>query len=160
MMGYFGQEELTREAIDADGWFHTGDLGRIDSDGFLFVTGRLKSLIVLPSGKKVQPEEVEAVLAASPHAKEVCVLGRAALAGEEVLAVAVPSDSLRREVGEDSGRIRAALDEDFAERLKGLAPFKRPARIEVVDRDLPKTTTGKVRRSEVLRILDAEKSPR
>src|SRR6185436_9135498 len=100
----------------------------------------------LPTGKKVQPEEVEAVLAASPLAKEVCVVG----SEEGVLAVAVPLQ------GQDADAIEA----DFAERARALAPFKRPARVVVLAHELPKTTTGKVRRAEVVRILGARKDPR
>jgi len=145
MIGYRGDEPAIDPPIDADGWFRTGDLGHLDADGFLFVTGRKKSLIVLPTGKKVQPEEVESVLAESPLAKEVCVVG----ADDGVVAVAVPAD--RRAARETA---RAAIEDDFAERVRVLAPFKRPSRIVVVEDDLPKTTTGKVRRAEVLRILD------
>jgi long-chain acyl-CoA synthetase len=160
MLGYHGQEDLTREAIDRDGWFHTGDLGHIDGEGFLHVTGRLKSLIVLPTGKKVQPEEVEAVLSASPCVKEVCVLGRTAGSGEEVQAVAVPSDALRARVGTEVAPLQEAIEADFAERCRVLAPFKRPVRIHVLARELPRTTTGKVRRRDVVRILDASGDPR
>lgn len=160
MLGYYGQDELTREVLDPDGWFHTGDLGCVDGDGFLHVTGRLKSLIVLPTGKKVQPEEVEAVLAASPCVKEVCVLGRVAGAGEEVQAVAVPSDALLQRVGPDPEKLHAAIETDFAERCKVLAAFKRPVRIHVLARELPRTTTGKVRRRDVVRILDDSGDPR
>ena len=142
MLGYKGDER----AIDDDGWFGTGDLGHLDADGFLFVTGRKKSLIVLPTGKKVQPEEVEAVLAASPLAKEVCVVG----SEEGVVAVAVPV----------RGKDAAAIEAEFAERVRVLAPFKRPARIVVLETELPKTTTGKVRRAEVLRILRERGQPR
>jgi len=119
-------------------------------------------LIVLPTGKKVQPEEVEAVLAASPHAKEICVLGRVAAkgsaakgsGGEEVEAVAVPSDTLRKAANDDLATMRAAIEADFAQRLQSIASFKRPARIHVLLQDLPKTTTGKVRRRDLVRILD------
>ncbi len=142
MLGYKGRES----PIDAEGWFHTGDLGHVDVDGFLFVTGRKKSLIVLPTGKKVQPEEVESVLATSPLAKEVCVV----CSEDAVVAVAVPAP------GKDAG----AIEEDFAERMRVLAPFKRPSRVVVLDTELPKTTTGKVRRADVLRILDDRGGPR
>ena len=160
MLGYHGQDDFTREAIDRDGWFHTGDLGHLDADGFLHVTGRLKSLIVLPSGKKVQPEEVEAVLAASPNVKELCVLGRLGEIGEEVHVAVIPSDALVRRVGADPEKVREAIEEDFAERARVLAAFKRPARIHVLARELPRTTTGKVRRRDVVRMLDAPEDPR
>ena len=62
MKGYHNQPELTAQAIDEDGWFHTGDKARIDDQGRVYITGRLKNMIVLSGGKKVFPEEVESVL--------------------------------------------------------------------------------------------------
>ena len=72
MRGYFGNDELTASVIDADGWLHTGDIGHLDRDGFLFISGRKKNVIVLGSGKKVQPEELEAVLFEHPDIEEGC----------------------------------------------------------------------------------------
>lgn len=62
MKGYHNQPELTREAVDEDGWFHTGDIAKIDESGRVYITGRIKNMIVLSGGKKVFPEEVESVL--------------------------------------------------------------------------------------------------
>ncbi|MDD4879889.1 MAG: AMP-binding protein, partial [Candidatus Omnitrophica bacterium] len=95
MKGYYKNTEKTAEII-RDGWLHTGDLGRIDRDGFLYITGRIKNMIVLGGGKKVFPEEVEEIMSASPYIKEICVLGKKAEKGlkagtEEVFAVIVPN---------------------------------------------------------------------
>ena len=95
--GYYKLDDLTAQAIDSDGWLHTGDLGSFDSAGYLTINGRKKNLIVLGSGKKVQPEEVEQPLEASLLFKEVCVLGLTSLdelrqGQEEVGCVVVPSD--------------------------------------------------------------------
>src|SRR6185436_7693849 len=75
MLGYLGDE--CAPLSTGDGWLATGDLGYVDADGFVFVTGRRKELIVLASGCKVRPEHVERVLGSSPLVREVCVLGRA-----------------------------------------------------------------------------------
>ncbi len=75
MKGYHNQEELTKTVIDEDGWLHSGDIAKIDKDGHIFITGRIKNMIVLSGGKKVFPEEVEAVLEKSEYLSEVCVLG-------------------------------------------------------------------------------------
>ena len=99
MKGYHRLPELTSAAIDADCWFRTGDLGHLDREGYLHVTGRVDNLIVLGNGKKVSPEEVEQRLQAEPEFKEVAVLGHVASQGplrgtREVCAVVVPSETL------------------------------------------------------------------
>ena len=154
MVGYWDDEAATREAVDADGWLHTGDLGRLDDDGYLFVTGRSKSLIVLDSGKKVQPEEVETALARSELFAEVCVLGWRGTsasgngrAGEQVCAVVVPAAGVP--MSEE-----AAVDE--VRRLTaGLSGFKRPTVVRVHEGELPKTAKRSLRRAEVAKLLDA-----
>lgn len=75
MIGYYENEELTREVIDADGWFHTGDLGYMDKDGYIFLTGRKKDMIVLKNGKKAFPEEIEILIDAIPGVAESFVYG-------------------------------------------------------------------------------------
>jgi long-chain acyl-CoA synthetase len=175
MRGYFGRDDLTYEALDEAGWLHTGDLGRLDSDGYLYITGRIKDLIVLGGGKKVLPEEVEAGLA-SPLFAEVCVLGRRAAEGvaagsEEVWAVVVPSTSLAaqgasleagwcRDLGPGAkaspSALQAAAEREVELRGRDLAPFKRPARVIVHRDELPRTSTRKVRRSLVHDWLDEQ----
>lgn len=145
MLGYWEDEAATREAVDAGGWLHTGDLGRLDDDGYLYVTGRSKSIIVLESGKKVQPEEVEAVLSGGERFAEVCVVGwRAAGAGEQVTAVVVPDEPMTEE--EAAAEVR---------RLSvALSGFKRPTIVRVHEGELPKTVKRSMRRAEVVRWLE------
>ena len=151
MHGYRGSPDLTAEAIDSDGWLHTGDLGRVDADGFLFITGRAKSLIVLVTGKKVQPEEVEACLTKSPLVGEICVIGITPSEGpsrhrEQVCAVVVPA----RECSE------AEVVLDIQRRARSLATHKRPSTIVVRDASLPRTSTAKVRRNVVAHWVDEQ----
>jgi len=75
MKGYFNREEETREAIDADGWLHTGDFASIDSEGYITITDRKKEIIVLSGGKNVSPANLETRLAADPHIAQACVVG-------------------------------------------------------------------------------------
>ncbi len=144
MQGYFRRPDLTAAAIQ-DGWLHTGDLGRLDGDGFLYVTGRQKNLIVLGSGKKVQPEEVEAALARGTGWREVCVVGVCARTGllagmEEVCAVVATS-----EAPGDAG----AIEEEVAQLAASLAPHKRPRRTLVYPGSLPRTAAQKLRRAHI-----------
>lgn len=161
MKGYFGREDLTREVIDKEGWLHTGDLGRTDREGFLYITGRAKNLIVLGGGKKVSPEEVEEVLSRGPAVKEVCVVGRRSKRGvlegtEEVWAVVVPEDSLAQQLRESPGALEEEVREEIRRLSLDLAPYKRPARVVLRPEELPRTATRKVRRPLLHQWLDSQ----
>jgi long-chain acyl-CoA synthetase len=154
MRGYFGNSELTASLIDADGWLHTGDVGYLDVDGFLYVSGRKKNIIVLGSGKKVQPEELEAVLFDHPDVREGCVIGVPATRGilkgsEEVCAIVVASDGAIHRCAERVEDLELTLRRVIEQRAVSLAPFKRPTRIIVCSDPLPRTATRKVRRPQV-----------
>jgi long-chain acyl-CoA synthetase len=98
MQGYFNRPAATAEAIK-DGWFHTGDLGRIDNHGRITITGRKKDVIVLASGKNIYPDEIEANYRKSPFIKEICVMGLADSGrptSERLYAVVVPDMELLR----------------------------------------------------------------
>jgi long-chain acyl-CoA synthetase len=160
MKGYFKRDDLTNEVIDKDNWFHTGDLGKIDKDGYLYITGRIKNLIVLGGGKKVHPEEVEDILSTTNHAKEICVLGIIAKTGskegtEEVCAVVVPSDSFKDQYT-DQREMEKILTAELNNLSEKLASYKRPTKIIFMDDDLPKTATRKVKRNELLKIINSK----
>jgi len=131
MKGYYMMPERTAEAIDADGWFHTGDAGRIDDDGYVWITGRKSRTIVLSSGKKVAPEELEEKLLALPGVLEAMVSGE----GEtrEIKAeiyASVPEESVCRAV---------AL-------LNGTLPvYQRIKRTVVRPEPFPRTASGKIK---------------
>lgn len=151
MQGYYGREDLTKEVIDKDGWFHTGDLGKIDKDGFLFITGRIKNLIVLGGGKKIHPEEVETALSNTPLIKEICVLSKVQKDGlkegtEEVCAVIVPSDDLKKKMNSQVTEIEKEIKKETDRLNENLAHYKRPSRIYIHLEDLPKTATRKIKR--------------
>jgi long-chain acyl-CoA synthetase len=154
MRGYANQPEKTAEVLK-DGWFHTGDIGYLDEDGFLYLTGRIKNMIVLGAGKKVFPEEVEEVLSQSPLIKELCVLGRKAAAGlkagtEEVVAVVVPNlDALPDADRTDHARLRATIAAEINRLSVSLADYKRITDFMLWNEELPKTSTKKVLRPQV-----------
>ena len=161
MLGYWDDDEATAEVIDAHGWLHTGDLGHLDKDGYLFVTGRVKSLIVLDSGKKVQPEEVEAALARSERFTEVCVVGWRA-AGSEAAAGGAPTSRTGEQVCAvvvASGPMSGEEAEDEVHRLTtALSGFKRPTVVRLHEGELPKTPKRGLRRAEITKLLDAVES--
>jgi long-chain acyl-CoA synthetase len=140
MQGYWRNPTATEKAFDG-GWFKTGDLGKIDRDGYLHITGRLKDVIVTAAGKNVYPDEIEAVLREIHGIKDLCVLAMPARSGmgEEVTAVIVPEEGASHE------KISSAIDRVCRE----LASHQRVARVEFQNDDLPKTSTLKVQRNKV-----------
>ena len=98
MKGYYRDDRATKAAI-VDGWYHSGDLGRLSPDGSLFITGRSKDVIILANGKNVYPEELEAHYGQSPWIKEMCVMGLTEPEGERLHAVVVPDMEKFRERG-------------------------------------------------------------
>lgn len=136
MRGYLGDPEASAAAF-SDGWLRTGDLARIDPEGFIRITGRIKELIVTSSGKKTSPDEVQALYAELPGVAELAVLGMPARTGhgEEVHAAAVLAP------GATAAAVQAAIEE----RSAGVPAHQRIQRLHVVD-SIPRTTTLKVRR--------------
>lgn len=152
MRGYYKRPDLTREVVDSEGWLHTGDRGYLDEDGFLYITGRIKNLIVLGSGKNVQPEEVESRLESEAF-DEVCVLGVAVGSGmregcEEVCAVVVPTEEMKLR---HNGELSDVARNHVMEMSRALADYKRPTQVFVSPTPLPKTATQKVKRRDVAR---------
>lgn len=157
MKGYYNQPEMTAEVLEPDGWLHTGDVGRIDKDGHIYITGRIKNMIVLSGGKKVFPEEVETVLEKSDYFSEVCVLGAPRAGGakdgtEDIVAVIVPKEDLVRRIN-DEKELNRIVREEVKYLSNQLASYKRPINIIVSTEELPKTTTRKVKRKEVKELV-------
>lgn len=157
MKGYHNQPELTAETIDPDGWLHTGDIGHIDKDGHLHITGRIKNMIVLSGGKKVFPEEVESVLEKSENFAEVCVLGSSRSIGtkegtEEIVAVIVPKEQYMENKSDEE--LNKLVRDEVKHLSEQLAPYKRPINIVVNRERLPKTTTLKIKRRDVKSMLN------
>lgn len=155
MKGYYNKPEMTAEVIDNEGWFHTGDIGEFDKDGYLYITGRIKNMIVLGGGKKIFPEEVEAVLEKSPMVKELCVMSVKIQGGskdgtEEVCSIIVPSDDLAKKYKDDIAGLEKEISAEVNRLAKaGLASYKCPTVIAVSLEELPKTATRKVKRKDV-----------
>lgn len=144
--GYYENEQATRDAFTANGWFRTGDLGEIDPDGWLVIKGREKELIVTGSGVNVYPDELEAVLNRTAGVKESCVIGVEKGAGEEVHAVLLLDGS------------GAAPEEIIAQANKGLDALQQITGFTVWNEpEFPKTTTLKIKKFAVKE--EIEKGP-
>ena len=131
MLGYYKDPEATAEVIDADGWFHTGDLARMDEEGFYYITGRKKNLIILASGENVSPEELEKKLALCPAITECIVKEKS----QKICAVIYCPDDKQEEV-------RAFVTEVN----RSLPLYKRISAVEFTTEPLPRNALGKLLR--------------
>jgi long-chain acyl-CoA synthetase len=151
MQGYYNRPEQNAVTI-RDGWLHTGDLGFIDSDGRLHITGRSKEVIVLANGKNIYPEEIEAHYQRCPFIAELCVAG----IDERLHALIRPDTDAMRAKG--LVNIRDLLRFEIESLSMGLPPHKRILGYDITLEPLPRTTTRKMKRNAVERLL-REKAP-
>ncbi|MBN1128083.1 MAG: AMP-binding protein, partial [Chitinispirillaceae bacterium] len=154
-LGYYKNDALTNEVFDGDGWFHTGDLGRLDADGFLYIMGRKKDVIVLDTGKNVYPEELEDSYSLSPCIEEIGVFGVMKEGAEIVAAVIVPSKDIRRRC-----TVRQAGDllrQELVRIGRSLPVHRRITDFVVVYQPLPRTTSRKLKKPELLKIYQSIK---
>jgi long-chain acyl-CoA synthetase len=150
MAGYYHQPELTAEAI-WEGWFHSGDIGYLDRDGYLFLLGREKEIIVLRSGKNISPQELEEYYGKSPFIREMCVLTKSeekfGQPVESLYAVVVPDlDFFRKK---NIGDIRSTIRWELENLGKGLPAYKHILGFSLVKEDLSRTALRKIKRYEV-----------
>lgn len=154
--GYYRNPEATRSAFTDDGWFRSGDLGRLDSAGHLYIVGRAKDVIVLPSGKNVHPEDVESHYLRSPLVEELAVIGvpdRLSKAGaEKLVAVVVPNFEYLRhaKIANSREAIRHGLDNLG----RGLPEYQRVHDYIIRTDPLPRTATRKIKRFELMTLLE------
>ena len=148
MLGYYKDEEETAKVLSKDGWLHTGDYGYIDRDGYVYITGRKKNVIVTKNGKNVFPEEVEYYLMKSPFIQEVVVRGEDD--GDKDLAVTAEiycDPQALQEAGSPEGEALRALIKKEVDACNEMMPlYKRVKRFELRDREFEKTTTQKIKR--------------
>nr|HEX4312751.1 AMP-binding protein [Kofleriaceae bacterium] len=149
MAGYFENAEATAQTLDG-GWLHTGDLGRLDADGNLFIVGRKKEMILGPGGENVYPDELEELYRDSKYVKELSIVGLPIDGGHETVALLVVPDY---EAGGDREAVRDAVRDHVKKIGKGLPMYKRPKVVHLWDHDLPKTASRKVKRRDVLKEL-------
>lgn len=145
MLGYYKNEDATKEVL-RDGWFNTEDIARIDEDGFLFITGRKKNLIVLSNGKNVYPEEIEGYLMRIPYIKEVVVYsGSAEGLGEVKLCAEIFVDEEYTKT-HTADEVSRSLEQDISAVNRTLPTYKQVQDFHVRDREFEKTTKKSIKR--------------
>jgi long-chain acyl-CoA synthetase len=152
MLGYYADENATRDAL-VERWLYTGDLGKLDDDGNLFLVGRSKEIIVDTNGKNVYPDELEEIYLNSPHVKELSIVGLPDGAGEKVACLVVADDEY--DIALSRAELRRRVEEHFREVSASLPYYKRVKVLHFTDIELPRTATRKVKRGEVVTILQA-----
>ncbi len=150
MLGYYNNPEATKEAFTEDGFLKTGDLGYLDKDGFLFITGRLKNLIVTSGGKNIYPEEIESSFLGNPLLSQVLVLPRIGSKGEEIAAIFVPDyEYLRSAYGDkanDDDFVTALINDYVTKINKSLISYKKVSTWGIRKKEFEMTATKKIRR--------------
>ena len=150
MLGYYDDPKATAAVFTEDGYFRTGDVGYLDEDGYLYITGREKSVIVLENGKNVFPEEIEEYLEPIDMIAECVVVGRKAEDSDTIILTAIIyPDMTKFPEGTDTDAVHAALKEKIDPINRKLVSYKHIRQIEIRDTEFEKTTTRKIRRNLV-----------
>ena len=145
MLGYYQNPEATEAAFTDDGWFRTGDVGYMDEDGYFYITGRLKTVIVLENGKNIFPEEIEEYFGNVEQIAELVVVGREN--GEAVVLTAlIYPDYTKYPEGITEEEVQADLEKSIAQINKKLPSYKQVKKIELRDTEFEKTTSKKIKR--------------
>ena len=159
MLGYYEDEEATKQAIfeeNGERWFRSGDIGYMDADGFLYITGRCKNVIVTQNGKNIYPEEIEILLSNHPEIKECMVYGQEVEGEKELIITArvIPNyEVIEEKYGKDLNEeeIYKIIWEKIKEVNKSLTSYKAIKKLEIKNDDFVKTTTMKIKRYEELK---------
>ena len=157
MLGYYENEEATKEVLQ-DGWFHTGDLGYFNKDGYLFITGRKKEVIVLKNGENVYPTDIEFLVNKLSYVKESILFPRENSKGEIALGIKIvyDEDIIKEHFADKKeNEYKDLIWEDIKEINQSLSQFKRIKELIITTEELEKTTTKKVKRfKEIEKILE------
>ena len=162
MIGYYQDEELTKKAIDEDGFYHTGDYGYIDDRNFVYITGREANIIVTKNGKNIFPEEIESVIQQEhPIIAEIVVFGERDASGEQVItaevypnAEIIEKDPNLKGEALTSEKVRKRVREVVNSANLNLVPYKRVKAVELRDEPFPRNTSRKILRNKAQRNVD------
>ena len=155
MLGYYNNEEATKETLEGE-WLHTGDLARIDKDGYIFISGRKKFVIVLKNGKNIFPEELETLVNKIEGVKESFVYGRPEDDGDYKICAKLVYDPevVKEEYGTtDEKELKDILWKEVKKVNKEMPAYKYIRDISVTDKELIKTTTQKTKRAEEIKTV-------
>jgi long-chain acyl-CoA synthetase len=147
MLGYFQDEEATAAAIDPDGWLHTGDLGRFDAEGFLYLTGRSKNMILTAAGQNIYPEEIESQLNNMPCVEESLVMEREG----QLLALVYPDLESVDRACLKGGQVEVRMEANRQALNQRLPGYAQIAKLKILYEEFEKTPTKKIKR----RVYDA-----
>jgi len=142
MNGYYKNHQATREVLDKDGWLHTGDLGVIDKEGYIYIRGRSKSLLLGPSGENIYPEEIEARLNNMYLVQESLVIER----GGQLVALVYPDKDIITAHGIDELAVKAQMEKNRKELNANIPSAWAIARVELYPEEFEKTPTRKIKR--------------
>ncbi len=145
MLGYYNNDEANAAAFTEDGWFRTGDMGYEDDDGYFYITGRLKSVIVLENGKNIFPEEIEEYLADIEEIQECVVVGRQNGATVNLVALIYPN-SAKFVPNATPEEIHAVIERNIRQLNKKLPSHKQIKQIEIRNTEFEKTSSRKIKR--------------
>lgn len=156
MLGYYDNEEATKETVDSEGWLHTGDLAKIDKDGYIFISGRKKFVIVLKNGKNIYPEELETLVNKIEGIKESFVYGKPEDDGDyKICAKIVYDKDIVKEIykTDDENELKEIIWKEIKKINKTMPAYKYIREISLTQTELIKTTTQKVKRFEEMKTV-------
>lgn len=156
MLGYYNNEQATKETIDKEGWLHTGDLARIDEEGYIYISGRKKFVIVLKNGKNIYPEELEILVNKIEGIKECFVYGRPEDDGDYKICAKIVYDkeSVQEIYGtSDEEKLKELIWQKVKKVNKTMPAYKYIREIVITDKELIKTTTRKIKRFEEMKTV-------
>lgn len=142
MLGYYKNKEATDEAIDADGWLHTGDMGTIDSDDVIFISGRCKTMLLGPAGQNIYPEELEARLKNYDIVSEALVLER----GHTIIAMIYPDPDYIKNSGLNNRQVEEEVNKTVKQVNKEIPAYSTIIKVEIKKEEFEKTPTSKIKR--------------
>lgn len=149
MQGYYRMPEETSEVLTGDGWLHTGDLGKVDEENYLYLSGRIKNMIVTEGGKNVYPEEIENEFQLYEEIEQILVRGyvpEGKTVAEEIEALVYPNQDWVSQQGRQPAQVEKRIQDIISEVNQRLRPYQRITRTRILDEPLEMTTTKKLKR--------------